>query len=166
MIDPNQMPWCKSYGPILRHWSSPWFVQMVIESLLFKRAMIGAVAVQECRELTQNSQPVRNKNRENTRQRKTITRTRQYLYGSAFYLHSWSCKDFTIIKEKYKCGNIVFQSLKNNNNNKTLITKTRFLNPAHKPKPPLYGLSLRKSPIENHAILFKSGQIVNQITHN
>ena len=124
--DPNQMPWCKSYGPILRHWSSPWFVQMVIESLLFKRAMIGAVAVQECRELTQIPNLWETKNRENTRQWKTITRTRQYLRGSAICLCLRSCKDFTIIKEKYKCGNIVFQSLKNNNNNKTLITKNGF----------------------------------------
>ena len=58
-----------------------------------------------CRELTQNSQLVRNKNRENTRQRKKIiTCTRQYLHGSAIYLHSQSCRDFTIIREKNTSG--------------------------------------------------------------
>ena len=39
-----------------------------------------------CRELTRNSQLMRNKNRENTRQRKTITRTRQYLCDSVICL--------------------------------------------------------------------------------
>ena len=65
------------------------------------------VANKECRELTQNSQLVRNKkNRENTRQRKTITRTKQYLRDSAIYLRPWSCRDFIIIREKKntKCG--------------------------------------------------------------
>ena len=45
---------------------------------------------------------MRNKSRENTRQRKTITRTRQYLRGSAIFLRPRSCKDFTIIREEYK----------------------------------------------------------------
>ena len=59
----------------------------------------GTVAIY--RELTRNSQLVINrKNRENTCQRKTITRTRQYLRGSAIFLHPQNCKDFTIIKEK------------------------------------------------------------------
>ena len=31
---------------------------------------------------------------------------------------------------------------------------------AYRPKPPLHGLSLSKSPIKNHAILFGSGQVV------
>ena len=52
-----------------------------------------------CRDLTK-SQLVRSKtNRENTRQRKIITRTRQYLHGSPIYLRPRSCRDFTIIKE-------------------------------------------------------------------
>ena len=62
-----------------------------------------------CRELTRNSQLVRNKNKENTRQRKTITHTRQYLRGSKICLRPQSCKDFTIIREKNtKCGYSVF----------------------------------------------------------
>ena len=60
-----------------------------------------AFVLHKYRELTRNSQPVRDKNRENTT-KKTITRTRQYLRGSVICLHSWSCSDFTIIKEKYK----------------------------------------------------------------
>ena len=54
-----------------------------------------------CREFNQKSQPVRNKtNRENTHQRKIITRIRQYLRGSAICLRPRSCRDFTIIREK------------------------------------------------------------------
>ena len=49
-----------------------------------------------------NSQLVRNKNRENTPQRKTITRTRQYLRGSAICLRPRNCRDITIIREEYR----------------------------------------------------------------
>ena len=74
-----------------------------------------------CRELTRNSQPMRNKNKENTCQRKTITCTRQYLRGSAICLRPQSCRDFTIIKEKNtKCGNTIF-----------LSQKTTITNPNH-----------------------------------
>ena len=39
------------------------------------------------------------------KEKKIITRIRQYLHGSEICLHPWNCKDFTIIKEKiYKCG--------------------------------------------------------------
>ena len=61
------------------------------------------------RKLTQNSQTCEKQNRENTCQRKNITCIGQYLCGSAICLCPRSCKDFTIIKEKYtKCGHIVF----------------------------------------------------------
>ena len=40
--------------------------------------------------------------KENTRQRKTITRTREYLRGSAIWLRPRNCRDFIIIREKYK----------------------------------------------------------------
>ena len=53
------------------------------------------------------------KNRENTRQRKTITRTRQYLCGSAICLRPWSCRDFTIIRKEYKVRLQYFLSIKN-----------------------------------------------------
>ena len=75
-----------------------------------------------CRELARNSQPVRNKNRENTRQRKTITCTRQYLHGSAICLRQRSYRDFTIIKEKYKVG-YNFSSPSKTRQPQTLITK-------------------------------------------
>ena len=43
---------------------------------------------------------MRNKtNRENTCQKITIARTRQYLHGSAICLRSQNCRDFTIIRE-------------------------------------------------------------------
>ena len=108
------------------------------------------------------------KNRENTRQRKTITRTRQYLRGSTICLCPRSCKDFTIIGEKYKVRLQCFTlSLKMTTTMKTLITKNSFyilcigftmgykmgkkiflLAWACQPKPPFHGLSLRKSPIK------------------
>ena len=56
-----------------------------------------------------------------------ITHTRQYLHGSAICLRLWSCRDFTIIKEKYKV----------------------------RPKPPLHELSLKKSSIKNHKQSFR-----------
>ena len=74
-----------------------------------------------CRELTWNCQPVRNKNKENTRQRKTITRTRQYLRGSAICLHPQSCRNFTIIREKIQSATVQFFSL----------SKTTTTNPNH-----------------------------------
>ena len=103
------------------------------------------------------------------KKKKKITHTRQYLRGSAICIHPWSCRDFTIIREKLQSAATVFHSLKNDNNNKTLIIKKRFLYPAHSihnglqngPKifrlGPLHGLSLRKSPIKNHATLFQVG---------
>ena len=54
-----------------------------------------------CKELTWNSQTYEKQNRENTRQRKIITH-RQYLRGSAICLRPQSCRDFTIIRKKYK----------------------------------------------------------------
>ena len=63
-------------------------------------ALFEALVSKLCREFNQNSQPMRNKiNRENTRQRKIITRTKQYLRGSAICLRPRSCRDFTIIRE-------------------------------------------------------------------
>ena len=82
-----------------------------------------------------NSQPVRKKNREDTRQRKTMTRTRQYLRGSAICLHPQSCKDFTIIREEYRvqnCGyNLFFSLIKNT---ATPLNK----NPNHLKSVPIY----------------------------
>ena len=64
---------------------------------------------------------MRNKNKENTRQRKTITRTRQYLRGSAICLHPQSCRNFTIIREKIQSATVQFFSL----------SKTTTTNPNH-----------------------------------
>ena len=81
-----------------------------------------------------------------------------------------------------------FSLSKNYNSQKTLITKAALSTScahnsqwatkrvkiffpgaptwAYQPKPPLHELSLKKSPIKNHATLFKPGQDVNQIKHN
>ena len=81
--------------------------------------------------LTKKFQPMRNKtNRENTRQRKqshaqdNIYVVRQF----AICLRLRSCKDFTIIRKKYKMLLQCFSLSKNDNNdnNKTLITKNVF----------------------------------------
>ena len=64
-----------------------------------------------CRELTRNSQTYEKQNRENTCQRKIITCTRQYLLDSAICLRPWSCKDFTIIREKIQSVVVLFLSL-------------------------------------------------------
>ena len=83
------------------------------------------------RELNQIPNLWETKNRENTRQRKTITHTRQYLRGSAICLRPQSCRDFTIIKEEYRvqdAATIFSLTLKHGNttHNKTLITQSRF----------------------------------------
>ena len=66
------------------------------------------------------------KNRENTRQRKTVTCTRQYLRDSAICLRPRSYRDFTIIREKEIQDVVSIFSLTQkhvNNLIKTLITK-------------------------------------------
>ena len=76
-------------------------------------------------------QHVRNKkkNRENTHQRKTITRTRQYLRGSVICLRPRNYKDFTIIKEEYRVQlaatifSLSHRKTRQQHHHKTLITK-------------------------------------------
>jgi len=65
-------------------------------------------------------------------QRKTITRTKQYLRGSAIYLRPRSCRDFTIIRKKYKVRQYNISVSQERQQHKTLITKKRFLHPAHR----------------------------------
>ena len=88
-----------------------------------------------CREFNRNSQPMRNKkqrkHKRKKKKKKTITRTRRYLCGSTICLRPRSCRDFTIIKEKYKVRLQFFSLTKHG-----------------------------KSPIKSHAILFGSGQVV------
>ena len=127
------------------------------------------------------------KNRENACQIKAITRTKQYLHGSTICLHPWSCRDFTIIKEKnIKCGYNIFFSLSRNTTTTNLNLKFAFFTSyaqdsqwatkhakiflffqgalawACRLKPLLHGLNLRKSPIKNHTTLFKSGVKLDQ----
>ena len=96
--------------------------------------------------------------------KKTITRTRKYLRGSAICLCPRSCRDFTIIREKLQSVATMFHTLSRRQQQQNPNHQNRFLYPAH--KPPLHGLSLRKSPIKNHATLFESGWVVNLIKHN
>ena len=114
--------------------------------------------------------------------KKKITCIRQYLRGSAICLRPQSYKDFTIIRKKYKVRQYSFFSL-------STMTTTKPKNPNHqncvfyilrigfimgyktgqkicRPKPPLHGLSFRKSPIKNHITLFRSGRVVNRIKQN
>ena len=55
--------------------------------------------------------------------KKIITRIRQYLHGLAICLRLQNCRDFTIIREKYKCGSTVI-SFSQKLFQETLITKT------------------------------------------
>ena len=72
-----------------------------------------------CREFQLKFQPMRNKtNREKHTSKKTITRTRQYLCGSAICLHPRSCRDFTI---KYGDTIVYKNTLKKPNSQYTLI---------------------------------------------
>ena len=131
--------------------------------------------------------------------KKTITGTRQYLCDLAIYLHPRSCRDFTIIREKYKVWQYSFylsQKLQQRNPNHQNTFSTSCTQDsqwatngpkkfprgvAPRPpeglsmstiiqacwaKPPLHRLSLKKSPIKNHATLFESSQVVNRIKHN
>ena len=113
---------------------------------------------------------MRNKNKKKQRKytpKKTITHTIQYLHGSAICLRPRSCKDFTIIREKIQSAATVFHILSRRQQPQNPNHQKRFLYPAHiihnglqklgQPKPPFYGLSLRKSPIKNHATFFQVG---------
>ena len=64
---------------------------------------------------------MRNKNRKNTCQRKTITHIRQYLRSSAICLRPRNCRDFTIIREKFKVWQYSF----------SLSQKLQWQNPNH-----------------------------------
>ena len=107
---------------------------------------------------------MRNKIEKRHVKKKIIIHTRQYLRGSAICLRPRSCRDFTIIREKYKVRQYSFSvSLKNNKNpnhknNSFYILCIEFTMDYKTGQkifpPPLHGLSLRKSPIKNHATLF------------
>ena len=73
-----------------------------------------------CRELNKIPRFVRCKNKEKNKN----NYTRQYLRGSAIYLCSQNCRDFTVLKEKYKIQQYSFLSKKQH---KTLISKTTVL---------------------------------------
>ena len=115
-----------------------------------------------CWEFNRNFKPERNKKiKKKNAKRKTITRTRQYLRGSAICLRPQSCRDFTVIKENYnvwlQCFSFSKTTTRQNPNHK----KKWLLYLAHRihnglqngpknfcrPKPLLHGLSLSKSPI-------------------
>ena len=80
-------------------------------------------------------------------------------------------------KKNTKCGYSVSVSQKTTTTTTNPNHQNRFLHPAHRihnelqnglPKPPLHGLSFRKSPIKNRATLFGSGRVQssNRIKYN
>ena len=76
--------------------------------------------------LTWNSQPMRNKkNRENTHQRKTITRTRQYLHDLANCVHHGVIR-ILLLSGKNTSAVVQCFNLSKTTTIKTLITKTAF----------------------------------------
>ena len=65
------------------------------------------------------------------------------------------------------CGYNIF-SLYIKHGNNTTLKNPNYKRRAYRPKPPLHRLSLSKSPIKNHAILFGSGRVgsSNRIKQN
>ena len=57
------------------------------------------------------------------------------------------------------CGYNIF-SLYIKHGNNTTLKNPNYKRRAYRPKPPLHRLSLSKSPIKNHAILFRSDWVV------
>ena len=88
------------------------------------------------------------KNRENTRQRKQ-SHAQDNIYVVQQFAYVYGVAGISLLLGKnteYKnCGYNLFSLIKNT---------------ACRPKPPLHGLSLSKSPLKNHAILFGSGRVV------
>ena len=56
---------------------------------------------------------IRCKNRDKVYAKKKKLHTRQYLRNSAIYLRPWSCRDFTILKKKYRVWQYSFFSQNN-----------------------------------------------------
>ena len=88
------------------------------------------VAGDWCRELTRNSQPMRKKKRKKKKKEKEKTHVKEKqlhvqdnIYMVRQCLCPRSCRDFTIIREKYKMRQYSFFFPLKNYNNKTLITK-------------------------------------------
>ena len=79
----------------------------------------------------QTCEKQKNREKKNAK-RKTITRIRQYLRGSAICLRPQSCRDFTIIEENYnvrlKCFSFSKTTRRQNPNHK----KKRLLYPTHR----------------------------------
>ena len=136
--------------------------------------------IHTCRELTRNSQPVRNKKKKK-KQRKHTPKKNNHMHKTIFTWFgnlptSTKLQRFYYYQEKNtKCSYSVSVSQNmTTTTNKTLITKNSFyilrtgftmvftsgLDPL------LHRLSLSKSLIKNHATLFGSGQVVNQIKYN
>ena len=86
---------------------------------------------------------------------------------------STKLQGFHYHQEKIQSAATMFFSLsKTQQQWQTLITKngcyilrTGLQWPTKRAKPPLHGLSLRKSLIKNHATLFKLGRVINRIKH-
>ena len=79
------------------------------------------------------------KNIENTRQKKIIIHTRQYLRDSIIYLCSSSCKDITIMREEYRVPHFatIFSLYIKHDNDTTVKNpnyKRRFHNELNGPK--------------------------------
>ena len=116
----------------IRLWKAP-PTHPIISMLMLSISLVNVISIWtqlkpiQCRELTWNSQLVRDKKKKKTTcQRRTITQTRQYLCDSAICLHPQSSRDFTIIKEKYKMRQYSISVSQRQQQHETLITKKRF----------------------------------------
>ena len=107
-----------------------------------------------CRELTRNSQLVRNKNKENTRQIKQ-SHVKDNIYAVQQFAYVYGVARISLLSRKIQSVAVQFFSL-----SKKLHLAHRIHNELQngpKSKPSLYRLNLRKSPIKNYAALFQVG---------
>ena len=95
----------------------------------------------------QTCEKQKNREKKNAK-RKTITRTRQYLRGSAICLRPQSCRDFTIIKENY---NVRLQCF-------SFSKTTKRQNPNHKKKTAFISSAQDSQWLQKRAKNFLSAQ--------
>ena len=75
-----------------------------------------------------------------------------YMVWQFTYVHEVA-RVLLLSRKNTKCSYNVFLSLKKHDQQQTIVSKLHFLHPLH-------GLSLRKSPIKNHATLFGSSRVI------
>ena len=132
-----------------------------------------------CREFNPNSQPVRNKKIEKTHAKEKQSHAQDSIYVVQQFAYIHGVVRISLLSGKKIQSTAVqffFFSLSQRLHQETLITKTTVsisyiqdsqlaMKWAYRPKPPLHGLNLRKSPIKKPRNII-SGRVVIRIKHN